>query len=328
MAESIRVDTASLISGSLVIGDDGHGVLGADVPAPSFFRSRVTLPADAGKEFRALITRWPPVGVFTPYEDGTYVYVGIDTDFDYQLYIDGLASGAPVTVPLISGGEKPLDGAAAAQATATGSLSQQVNLSGAATATATAAMATEGFDSIRVDLNSLIAGAIVVGDLGHGVLGSQIPVPIGSEPPSFLWNDIDPVVDANKEIRGHVTRWAAAGELYVHEDGSFVYLGPSTDFDYQLYVDGIAIGAPVTVDIYVESVADLAGAATAAATASGSLGSIGKPLSGAAMGQASAAAGLSVSTPVQEIRRAPVLAAPARRSAVYAKWMATRMGGP
>lgn len=290
MADSIRVDTASLISGSLTVGDAGHGVLGADVPALSYFVDRVDLPADAGKEFRGLITRWPPVGAFVPAEDGTYTYVGIDTDFDYQLYIDGIASGAPVTVPLTTGGIKPLAGAAAAQATAAASLSKQVHLSGDAGAVATAAMAGAGFDSIRVDLDSLISGAIVVGDLGHGVLGSQIPVPIGGEPPSFLWNDIDPVADANKEIRGHVTRWAADGELYVYEDGSFTYLGTtSTDFDYQLYVDGLAIGDPVLVSISIDS--SMLGDATAQASATGAL-SVGKRLSGSAAGQAAATGSL------------------------------------
>jgi len=45
---------------------------------------------DPTKEYRALVVREPPVGTFALAEDGTYTYVGVDTDFDYQLYIDGV----------------------------------------------------------------------------------------------------------------------------------------------------------------------------------------------------------------------------------------------
>jgi len=51
------------------------------------------------------VVREPPVGTFALAEDGTYTYVGVDTDFDYQLYIDGVPSGAPVTV--LSGTPRP-----------------------------------------------------------------------------------------------------------------------------------------------------------------------------------------------------------------------------
>ena len=338
--DSLRVDAASLIAGALVVGDRGHGVLGALIPAtgddgPSFLYNDLSLPADANKEIRGLITRWAPAGTLVVYEDGSFTYEGPSTDFDYQLYVDGIAIGAPVTVavamstavdlagnaaaqatatgaiahgvPLagvataqvtaagnIAGTGAALVGAATAQATVTGNLAHGIPLSGTAASQATAAGELDGgtssIDSLRVDSASLIAGALVVGDTGHGVLGALIPA-TGDDGPSFLYNDLSLPADANKEIRGLITRWAPAGTLVVYEDGSFTYEGPSTDFDYQLYVDGIAIGAPVTVAINIASAVDLAGSAAAQATAAAEL-QHGISLAGAAVGQTAAAAEL------------------------------------
>jgi len=103
--------------------------------------------------------------------------------------------------------------------------------------------------SCRVGTASLIAGACVVGNRGLGVLGSQVPSTGEGGRPSYLYNDLSLPADANKEVRGFITRAPAAGVFFAYEDGSFSYLGPSTDFDYQLYVDGVAVGAPVTVTI-------------------------------------------------------------------------------
>ena len=106
---SIRVDTASLIVGALVVGVSGLGVLGSAVPGTgdagaSILYNDLVLPADAGKEVRALITSAPSSGTLFVYEDGALEYTGASTTFLYQLYVDGAAVGAPQTVTLNLGG--------------------------------------------------------------------------------------------------------------------------------------------------------------------------------------------------------------------------------
>lgn len=93
-------------------------------------------------------------------------------------------------------------------------------------------------ESIRVDTTDLISGAIVVGDVGHGVLGSQIATE-GTDGPGYLYNAISLPADADKEIRGLITRWPS-GALQVWEDSSFVYVGSADYALYQLFVDGSA----------------------------------------------------------------------------------------
>lgn len=252
----------------------------------------------------------------------------------------------------------PMGGAAAAAGAATGEVGLAQSLAGGATGSGSAAgaasvakplagdaagagaasgplnVATLTVDSVRVDTASLIVGAVVCGDRGHGVLGSQIPA-TGENGASFLYNDLSLPADADKEIRGLITRWPAAGVLYVYEDGSFTYTGPSTDFEYQLYVDGVAVGAPQTVtlsmavalagDAAVQAAAaaaltvanvmagsaqgqglalgtlsqavQLAVAAAGQGSATGTL-ALHIPMAGAAAGSASAAAGLSLSVPL------------------------------
>lgn len=107
---SMRVDTGPLISGAMVVGDAGHGVLGSAVPSsgddgPGYLYDFLTLPGDAGKEVRGLVTTWPEHGTLFPYEDSSFVYtpapgfVGTDS-FAYQPYVDGIPVGSPRNVDI------------------------------------------------------------------------------------------------------------------------------------------------------------------------------------------------------------------------------------
>jgi hypothetical protein len=103
--------------------------------------------------------------------------------------------------------------------------------------------------SIRVDSSSLIAGAVVVGSPGLGVLAEQVPT-TGEHGGGIAATWLGPE-DVGKEVRVLITVWPSAGSLTVFEDTSFEYDGPSTTFDAQLYIDGAAVGTPQTVTITV-----------------------------------------------------------------------------
>lgn len=109
---SLRIDTAELISSCLVIGETGHGVLGADVPATglhgaSYLYNDITLPADAAKEIRGLIVTVPGAGTFFAYEDGSFSLIGAPDGaytFSYRLYVDAVDQGLVSSTILIGVG--------------------------------------------------------------------------------------------------------------------------------------------------------------------------------------------------------------------------------
>ncbi len=107
--------------------------------------------------------------------------------------------------------------------------------------------------SIRVDSVSLISGSVTVGTSGLGIKAENIPS-TGDAGSSFLYDDLAFPADTGKEIRGRITTWPALGSIFIDEDGSFNYTGPSTYFAYQLYVDGVAVGTPQWVTIVVGGV--------------------------------------------------------------------------
>jgi hypothetical protein len=114
--------------------------------------------------------------------------------------------------------------------------------------------------SLRIDTSEWISGALVIGDEGLGVLGSDIPS-TGDNGPGYAYNDLSMPADAGKEICGRITTWPTNGTLFAFENTSFTYVpaGDGADsFQYQLYVDGVAVGSPTTV-----SLQSGAGAATA-----------------------------------------------------------------
>lgn len=121
---------------------------------------------------------------------------------------------------------------------------------------------------VRVDTSSWLPGAVLVGDLGFGVLGSEVPS-TGTDGAGYLYNDLSLPADANKEVCGRITSWPASGTLTAYEDSSFSFSGAADGtyyFEYQLYVDGVATGSPVSVDMIVGA----ASIATATGTASAS----------------------------------------------------------
>lgn len=107
--------------------------------------------------------------------------------------------------------------------------------------------------SLRIDATEGVSGALLIGNTGLGVRAENIPS-TGDSGASFLFNDLSFPADSGKEICGRITAWPLAGTLIAYEDGSFEFSGASDgsySFDYQLYVDGVAVGSPVTVTLRV-----------------------------------------------------------------------------
>lgn len=98
---SLRVDTSPLISGALVVGNRGLGVLGSAVPSAGdngagYLYNDLSLPADANKEVRGLILTQPSAGTLYAYEDSSFEFSGAPDGsytFTYRLYVDGADTG-------------------------------------------------------------------------------------------------------------------------------------------------------------------------------------------------------------------------------------------
>lgn len=108
----MRVDTTSLISGALVCGDRGLGVLGStilsDTATGDFGAGYLYNDVDTGdenKEFRGLIVTPPSAGTFFAYEDGSFSLVAPDGayTFVYRLYVDGVDLGTATANVTIGG---------------------------------------------------------------------------------------------------------------------------------------------------------------------------------------------------------------------------------
>ena len=143
--------------------------------------------------------------------------------------------------------------------------------------------------SLRIDSTEWISGALIIGETGLGVLGSSIPS-TGDNGPGYAYNDLTLPADNAKEICGRITTWPTLGTLTAFEDTSFDFTGPegSHAFQYQLYVDGVATGSPVTVSLNVGAVS---------ATASGTLAALGLTApTGTATGTSNATAVGSLAT--------------------------------
>ena len=107
--------------------------------------------------------------------------------------------------------------------------------------------------SIRVDSSPLIAGAVVVGDPGRGVLAEQVPS-TGEHGPGIASTWLGPA-EAGREVRVLVTQWPEVGSLFVWEDTSFEYNGPGGTAYAQLYVEGQPVGTPQPVTMVVGAAA-------------------------------------------------------------------------
>jgi hypothetical protein len=128
-------------------------------------------------------------------------------------------------------------------------------------------------DSLVIDTEDWQGSDVcTIGDLGFGVLGSEIAA-TGDNGPGYAYNDLSLPADANKEVCGQITTWPSAGTLFAYEDTSFTFSGApdgTYTFQYQLYVDGVATGSPATVTLTVGGSA-LAASASSSANASASL---------------------------------------------------------
>lgn len=108
---SLRIDTTEWISGALLIGETGLGVLGQNIPStgdngPGYTYNDLSLPADNAKEICGRITSWPSAGTLFANEDTSFTFSGAPDGtytFQYQLYVDGVATGSPATVTLTVG---------------------------------------------------------------------------------------------------------------------------------------------------------------------------------------------------------------------------------
>jgi hypothetical protein len=103
------------------------------------------------------------------------------------------------------------------------------------------------------NLNQSSGGQRVCGTPKSGVLGSLIPS-TGDNGAGYTYNDLSLPADNTKEICGRITSWPSAGTLTAYEDTSFEFSGAPDGayaFQYQLYVDGVAVGSPSTVSLSV-----------------------------------------------------------------------------
>lgn len=103
------------------------------------------------------------------------------------------------------------------------------------------------------NLNQSSGGQRVCGTPKSGVLGSLIPS-TGDNGAGYTYNDLSLPADNTKEICGRITSWPSAGTLTAYEDTSFEFSGApdgAYSFQYQLYVDGVAVGSPSTVSLAV-----------------------------------------------------------------------------
>lgn len=114
--------------------------------------------------------------------------------------------------------------------------------------------------SIRADSSSLIAGSVVVGASGLGVLAELVPS-TGEHGPGIAYTWLGPA-EAGKEVRVLITQWPEVGSLFVWEDTSFDYEGSGGTAYGQLYVDGAPVGAPQPVTFAVGA-ADITGTLSA-----------------------------------------------------------------
>lgn len=169
----MRVDNLSLISGAMVCGDRGLGVLGSTILADTatgdhgagYLYNDVD-PGDEGKEFRGLIVTPPSAGTFFAYEDGSFSLVAPDGayTFVYKLYVDGVDLGNATASVTIGGA-----------ATASASLNLTLD---SAMFSGTASSTTSGVSaSLAVTLNdSVFAGAASVSPVAslNVVLGNAV----------------------------------------------------------------------------------------------------------------------------------------------------------
>lgn len=96
----------------------------------------------------------------------------------------------------------------------------------------------------RADTSSLISGKTVAGVRGLGVLGANIPS-TGTSGPGILYNDIDPVTEADDEFRALLLSVPSGGTFFMWEDSSFTatgYADGSYSGTYEGFKNGVSYG--------------------------------------------------------------------------------------
>lgn len=219
---SVRVATTSLISGAVVLGDRGLGVLGSDVPSTGthgagYIYNDLALPADAGKEVRGLITV-PPTGLtsFFAYEDSSFTASGPDGTyaFTYRLFVDGADEGTAVaTINIGAGGSTATAAAGSATVSAAGASVA------ATTATAAAGVATVSGVGSALEPGSAAAvaaaGVATVSAAGASLAACDAVPAAGVATVSALTNGAPEASGGGKKRK---RRQTMAGTPYTHDD--------------------------------------------------------------------------------------------------------------
>lgn len=81
--------------GGAALGVRGDAVPSSGLDGAGYLYAGLSLPADAAKEVRGPLTRWP-AGTLTVYEDSSFSYTGATDYALFALYVDGVASAADI----------------------------------------------------------------------------------------------------------------------------------------------------------------------------------------------------------------------------------------
>ena len=99
--------------------------------------------------------------------------------------------------------------------------------------------------SLRIDTAEPIAGALVIGGTGLGVLGSDIPA-IGTHGPGYAYGSVilQPGY-AGKEYRATINSLPAGLQLVASETSAFTATGPNGTHvvSWSLYENGVLVGS-------------------------------------------------------------------------------------
>jgi hypothetical protein len=167
---SLRIDTTEWISGALLIGETGGGVIAQNLAVTGdngtgYLYDDVALPADNGKEICGRITTWPVGLTLYAYEDGSVIASAVDGIYtaQYQLYVDYVATGSPVNLTFTFG----VAGVTVAAAWVEGSETVSVAITAAPLGVSLDAAWTEVSEGQSISLNAalstLLAAAWVEG---------------------------------------------------------------------------------------------------------------------------------------------------------------------
>ncbi len=99
--------------------------------------------------------------------------------------------------------------------------------------------------TLRIDTTDLIPGKLVVGNTGHGVLGSEVPS-TGEHGPALAYLCLTLPDDANTEVRVQVeSHTFPPGTLIVYEDTSYSVIGApdgAYTINFRIFAAGVDRG--------------------------------------------------------------------------------------